>query len=366
MSGAAYAFPKAGLYNNALGSPLVELIRAARQSVDIEIYTMSSPSVLSALREAMGRGVRIRVVQEPAPVSGKCDIFAATPSTVQCGDLQVFVKEVLFVPGNAYVPFNKAALCGGPVEACSQHGKLLIADARAALMSTGNFDDSSLCDSSNLQSRCDRDYSVVIDDTKAVATLEDVFEHDLKGSTYDLAALLGAHGEIELTVSPLSLQPLLDFIASARTSVLIENQYLRDSSVNNALIALARAGKKVNVVVASPCAFGKPKAADVTRFSGVYSAFDDAGIVTTVFPAEAAIDGHPGYMHAKAIIVDGTRAWVGSVNGSSSALTINREFGMFFDQAGWVQPLRETMLADFLDPFAETWQESLRCLKDGQ
>ena len=59
-------------------------------------------------------------------------------------------------------------------------------------------------------------------------------------------------------------------------------------------------------------------------------------------------------------------AWVGSVNGSTTSLTNNREYGIFIDDLVEVQKLNSFMETDFVNANSESWQESLVCKKDPQ
>jgi phosphatidylserine/phosphatidylglycerophosphate/cardiolipin synthase-like enzyme len=83
-----------------------------------------------------------------------------------------------------------------------------------------------------------------------------------------------------------------------------------------------------------------------------------------MFTREILIDGNPGYLHAKVMVADGNRAWLGSVNGSNAATSNNREFGVFFNNAAWVQALDAQITADRNAAGAESWQQSLSCEKD--
>src|SRR5208283_1682371 len=114
-----------------------------------------------------------------------------------------------------------------------------------------------------------------------------------------------------------------NFIDSANTSIDIETQYLKDPDLNEAIVRAAKKGVKVNVTVASVCAFGKPSTSEAAATQRIYSAFDEAGISTSMFNSSNKINGKKGYLHAKTMIVDGNRAWMGSENGSSESLTQN-------------------------------------------
>jgi phosphatidylserine/phosphatidylglycerophosphate/cardiolipin synthase-like enzyme len=370
-SGAALSF-----YNNADGSPLLSLIQGASTSLDIEIYTVGDARIRDAIRAALSRGVHIRIIQEPAPVESSCKIFDASSSAggADCNDERSLVAEVNS-GGGTYIPFNKAALCGagsgGPASytstssACYQHGKMILVDGAQALVSTGNFDATNLCDLSEKPARCNRDYTSVTGDADVVGALSEIFEADLRGSSYDLNPILTDAVREKLTVSPLSLQPLVDFIQSAQTSLVVQNQYLEEPTLNAALVAAARAGRQVSVMVASECAFGKPTASERAKTSSIYSEFDAAGITSRMFSSSLRIDGKPGYLHAKAMVADGSRAWMGSVNGSTTSVSHNREFGVYFSDPAEVGKLADQMNADLAASGAETWQDSLNCAQDG-
>lgn len=350
------------LYQNPEGSPALGLIRGAQQSLDIEIYTMSDPNIHGALIEALHRGVSVRIIQEPKPAGSSCAIFdpALSADRSDCRDAKSFVQTIRSL-GGIYQPFNKE-LCGGSRGAgCFEHGKMLIADRKSVLLSTGNLDPTNLCDVAAGAKKCNRDYSFVTSDSKMVETLATIFERDLAGAPYDLASLLKIPGSERLTVSPLSLEPLIGFINSAQKSLQIDNQYLKQADINLAIERAASRGVQVELTVASACAFGHPRPKDRLAFQNTYSHFESLGISARMFTRNNKVDGKPGYMHAKVIVVDGVKAWVGSVNGSDSATQRNREFGVFINDPVTVQTLSDELSKDHHDPASETWQDSINC-----
>jgi phosphatidylserine/phosphatidylglycerophosphate/cardiolipin synthase-like enzyme len=357
--------PPAGFYNNADGSPILGLINGAENNIAIEIYEVDDPTVIAAIRSAAKRGVRVQIVKEPAPVGKSCHVFETSKddpgeseSAASCADQQQLVKDVQ-AGGGAYVPFNKSAFCKNG-KGCLEHGKIVIVDNRVAMISTGNFNTTNLCDLPAAPPSCNRDYSYVTQDAELVSRLSRIFSADLKGDTYDLSAILSG-AEQSITVSPLSLDPLVNFIRSAKHSIAVENQYLNEPNINQALMDAASRGIAVSVTVSSVCSFGKPSASEIRKTTSIYSAFDAAGISSRMFTKNNLVNGTPGYMHAKTIIVDGTHAWLGSVNGSTQAATANREFGIFFDQGSEVQKLATIMAADHDASASESWQDSLNC-----
>jgi phosphatidylserine/phosphatidylglycerophosphate/cardiolipin synthase-like enzyme len=351
--------------NASSKNALLNLINNTKQSLDIEIYEMEDPQVHVAIRAALKRGVKLRVVQEPSPVGETCFLFEPTiaPVDPECERKRALVKDVRDA-GGTYVPFASKELCRFRGTKCFQHGKLVISDARFAFLSTGNFNSTSLCNIANNPSKCNRDYSVLTWDPGSVRTFRRVFEMDLKGRAYDLNAFLNHADAKKVTVSPFSEKPLLEFIRSAKELVQIQNQYLKDPELNQVIMEVAQRGVKVYVMVASACSFGRPDDADVRSWTRIYGGFDQAGVRTRTFSKLMKVGGLPGYLHAKAILVDSKRAWVGSVNGSESALNNNREFGIFIDDLQESLNLGAFLKSDFNSPQSQTWQESLECKKD--
>ncbi len=348
-------------YDNSSGSPVFELIDQAKSTIDIEIYEMGDVRVLTGLKNAVDRGVRVRVVEEAAPVGASCRLFSAPgakddAACQQLRDLVSYVND----HGGSFVPFQ-LSLCGTPGSRCYEHGKIVIVDGDYALLSTGNFNATNLCDKTQNPKTCNRDYSVVSTNKAVISTLENVFENDLNGTTTSPSEM---EQNPYITVSPQSLKPLVAFIATAKKTLQIQNQYLKDPTLNQAIIDAANRGVQVFVMVESFCGFGAPKPTEIAQVQKIYGAFDQAKINTRIFNSSIKVAGVSGYLHAKAIIVDSDSAWVGSVNGSTTSLSDNREYGIFLDNETDVQQLAKFMYDDYMNPNAETWQESLQCKKD--
>lgn len=363
------------LYENSTELPTIRFVNSAAKSIDIEIYTMEDPQFRAALRAALQRHVRIRVIKEPTPVgNGNCLYFGTQPAeTPDCTDQKKLMGEIVHA-GGVVVPFNKAFCPAWIAGNCLEHGKLIVIDAgiplrQAALISSGNFDASNFCDPAGNPGVCNRDYTIVTKDAEVINTLEAIYQKDLAGIPYDVTTLMSPSVRVKLTVSPASEAPLVAFIRSAKSSIVVQNQYLHEKAINQALMDMAKAGVKVYVNVASLCAFGPPRpdSLDINNPKSdalTMTNFEQAGVQVRMFTGAQTINGKMGYLHAKAIIVDGKYGWMGSVNGSNPAVNANREFGLFFNDPLMVNHLSQVMHFDFADARGETWQESAKCLRD--
>jgi phosphatidylserine/phosphatidylglycerophosphate/cardiolipin synthase-like enzyme len=369
--------PATGLYNNEDGSPLISLVQSAKKTIDIEIYQMENAAFIESLRDALKRKVKVRIVKDPTPLGETCKLFPAptdvVPTDAACVN-QHQLKAEIIAAGGAFVAFNKPQLCADSSKNCFQHGKLVIADRKTALISTGNFNDSNLCDlnANPKPTRCNRDFSIITNDQNALNALNQIIEKDLKAVRYDLNSILSSTGQDSnpssstavLTVSPLSLTPLVAFIDSAKKTLDIQNQYLNEPTLNAAILRAAARGVKVKLMVASVCSFGPPSPKKIEDTKRIYGAFDAAGVYTRMFTSKIQIRGINGYLHSKVFLVDNKRAWIGSVNGSTSAASNNREFGLFTSEPKDISNLTKTLDSDLNDRDGETWEESTRCLKD--
>jgi cardiolipin synthase A/B len=367
---------EAGFFNNADGSPILALLDSAKKTVDMELYEMDDPQVIASIRDALDRGITVHIVKEPAPVGGSCKVFegssqlraraplatrASKTGGATCEDQQQLVSDVESA-GGSYVPFTKPDLCGGDgSKTCLEHGKIVVVDSKRALIMTGNFNTTNLCDLEYKPSTCNRDYTFLTDDADVVKTLQKVVEKDMKGQSYDPDSLMVGSAKSKLTIGPNSLAPIIAFIKTAKKSIQIQNQYLKDPDWNAALVEMAGKGVSVQVQVSSVCAFGTPSASEQKKTTEIFTEFDDAGIESSMFTKNTKVNGVNGYLHAKTIIVDGKKAWLGSVNGSTQATTLNREFGIFFDDSQEVAKLAAIMESDFSDAGSESWQDSIDC-----
>ncbi|MBS1958600.1 MAG: phosphatidylserine/phosphatidylglycerophosphate/cardiolipin synthase family protein [Bdellovibrionales bacterium] len=353
------------LYDNAEGMPITSIINKAKRTIDIEIYEMDDMHVIQALENAVARGVRLRIVQDGAPLGVACKIFDPLVQT-DPQDCQIKKKFVAWVRQHkgSYEPYNTKALCSPTAKYCYEHGKILIADSSVALISTGNFNPSNFCDYLEKPEACNRDYTIMTRDKNVLRTLGYIFEFDLKGETYNLQQILSTPMAARITVSPFSLDPIIKFIQSAKTSIMIQNQYLNDPTMNAALIDAAKRGVKIYMQVSSVCYFQKPDAYTVDKWTRNFTAFDQAGIQSRMFTEKMKINNFPGYLHAKAILIDGNRLWVGSVNGSTQSLTVNREFGLFMTAPQTIKKFVQKFTGDFKNAYAVNWQDSLNCKYD--
>jgi phosphatidylserine/phosphatidylglycerophosphate/cardiolipin synthase-like enzyme len=161
-------------------------------------------------------------------------------------------------------------------------------------------------------SATNREYAIVDTHAEDAAAVAAIFQAD-----WDRTQLVV--NDANLVVSPTnSRAKLTGLIDSARTTLLIEQEEMDDPGIEDRLIAAAQRGVKINITLAVFSDSASSPSEDVQRLR--------SGSVEVRY-------SHTLYVHAKLILVDGKRAFVGSQNFSAVSLDANREVGIIVSDA---------------------------------
>ena len=387
---------------------ILAFIQEAKKKLDIEIYEMRDESVKEAVFAAMQRGVVVRIVAEPDPVGNGCDAFSQFNPTnnAECQQSAPFMKKFAefskkHAAGSKIGFFNKNLCWDGGLDRpkyCYQHGKMLLRDDNFVALSTGNLNPSNLCtDSYRLDNVCNRDYTLVMKDPKMVKGLREIFELDLQesvpcdmppqkprlggvlrkateghcdieGKEVDalahrekIATILAKYELNHVTVNPVEDNRLEKFIRSAKKSLKIQAQYLRQPEWQEAIVDALSRGVAVQTTLASFCHFNQKNG---IGFIEQNSLSGPNGYLTKWLnplfqgknPMQLRIfnkslpsfeKAKMAYQHAKMFVVDDDVAWIGSTNGSSTSTNVNREFGVFIKDPKMVHHISLLMDKDF-------------------
>ncbi|MEK9737189.1 MAG: pentapeptide repeat-containing protein [Candidatus Nanopelagicales bacterium] len=169
-------------------------------------------------------------------------------------------------------------------------------------------------------------------------------------SYYDASSLQGNVRQLQL-----------DLIKSAKTSLSVYNEEMADDSVIAELVAASyRLGAgKVKVVMT----YGWNKYDDTINYYGAFSRLAAAGasIVLTQYASPGKTANAELYIHAKALIADGSRAYVGSTNIGTASMNFNRELGVMVTSSdtpppNYVQAVQalSTLVTTFNKDFGDT------------
>ncbi|MDT5092413.1 MAG: cardiolipin synthase [Mycobacterium sp.] len=131
------------------------------------------------------------------------------------------------------------------------------------------------------------------------------------------------------------LTPVVEFIQSAQTSLLIKQFALTEESIINAIIDRQNAGVDVRVML-NPARSGGDRANDES-----YETFEKAGVKVQW--------SNPNFYvtHEKSIVVDGKTALVATFNLHPKYFTLTRDYGIIVDNPHQVAQITEVFDADW-------------------
>lgn len=273
--------------------PILRELESAHTSIDVMIYLLTDDPIVNALADAEVRGVQVRVIIEQYPYGG----FGNPEEVVQ--RLRRLGVEVKW--SSSAFTFT--------------HAKTLIVDDSAVAVLNLNLTKSSF--------QSNREFGVLSTWPVDIASAHAIFEADWAG---DNIADPGS-----LIVSPINSRvELLALIAGATVTVDVYAEVVTDQEIVEALEAAEARGVDVRLVMPED--------------DSVQGARAISGMVGAGVEVRFAKDL---YIHAKAIVVDGDRAYVGSENFTKTSLDENREIGVIFGDPAMVSRLESVFLADF-------------------
>ena len=276
---------------------LAGALRSAAKTVDLTMYEFSDRTLLHDLEYAHGNGVKVRVILEQNVYSSGASSSSENQSA-----------------------YNQLAAADIPVRWASSrfaltHEKTLIVDGTTAYILTLNFSASAF--SKN------REFGVVDRDPADVQAADAIFNADWNDTPYSPT-------DPNLVVSPSNSRAgLTSLIGRARKSVDVYAEEVQDRSVEDALVAAENRGAHVRLI---------SNQGDSSNAKGL-AVLEQAGVQVHLLTSP--------YIHAKLILVDGSLAFVGSENISSSSLDRNRELGVLLSDRQAIASLESTFEGDW-------------------
>ncbi len=290
--------------------PITNAIEAARKSVWLEMYILSDRNVIRALEDAVNHGVDVRVMLEPHPYGS----------------------------GSPARTMDQLKAAGAKVEDANPafsltHEKGMLIDGTTAYIMTSNFSRSALGGYGSTSTYVsNREYDIVDTNAQDVQAVNAIFQADWNRTTAQF-------NDANLVVSPVnSRNALTRLINSTHSTLLIEAEEMNDSAIEQALVNAAKRGVQVQVILPSP--------------SGSSSDSNRAGIDTIKQGGVQVREDSRLYIHAKMIVADGQKAFVGSENISTQSLDQNRELGIIVADQGVLLTLQQTFQQDWGDSHA--------------
>ncbi|MFI6560228.1 phospholipase D-like domain-containing protein [Streptomyces sp. NPDC050534] len=293
----AFAFSQSG------GEPAIyDFVNSATSSLDMTMYELEDTTAVNDLIALKNKGVTVRVVLDRQHQSANSSAYTA----LTAAGVGVVWSSSSFV---------------------YTHQKTITVDGTKSLVLTGNL--------TSQYYATGRDYGVFTDDTRDVAAIEKVFNADYAGT-----AVTPTDGDHLLWSPTDSRNRLLSVINSATRTLDVEELEFSDSTVVDAIVARAKAGVAVRVVLETPGSYASEVSAVKSAGGKVVGYSDPNGF----------------YIHAKAMVADyglsTQEVEAGSMNISSNSLSNNRELGIILTGTGVAQSVATTVETTFAGDYA--------------
>jgi phosphatidylserine/phosphatidylglycerophosphate/cardiolipin synthase-like enzyme len=290
--------------NGQADAEIVGAIRSATRTIRLYIYLLTDDDVMSALIARARAGVDVRVVLNKTFPDGSSDM-QTTFDRLAAGRVKVVWAPAAFT---------------------YMHAKTLVVDDRIAWIMTMNL--------TAAGSTGNREYLLEDQEPTHVATAAALFDADYANRSYTPSS--------SLLVAPVNArQQLAELVVNAARSVDVEGETLSDARLTTALVDAKRRGVAVRIVLSRD---STPTPARVDAVAALKA----VGVPVVAFGAASGSgSASTPYMHAKAILVDGVRAYVGSANFTANSLDSNREIGVLVRDPASVSTLARTIDADF-------------------
>jgi phosphatidylserine/phosphatidylglycerophosphate/cardiolipin synthase-like enzyme len=271
--------------------PIVKAIKAARKSIDIFIFRFNRDEVEKGLAAAVQRGVTVRALIAHTNRGGEAGLRKLEQRLLAAGVLVSRTADDLV----------------------RYHAKYMVTDASTLYLFGFNL--------TKLDIDKSRSFAILTRDAKAVQQAIKLFESDVTRQDY-------TPGKSNLVISPDNARAMLTaFIKGALKELAIYDSKVQDPAMIKLLKERAARGVTVRVI-------GSIKG-------------KDGGIDTRPLATMR--------LHVRAIVRDGTRAFVGSQSLRKDELENRREVGLIISNP--------TVARKLLQVFESDWDDSGKCAK---
>jgi phosphatidylserine/phosphatidylglycerophosphate/cardiolipin synthase-like enzyme len=282
-------------------APILHAIAAAKRTLLVKMFVFSDRSLLNAVVRARRRGVKVRVMLNPARRDGQQDNVPARRILERA---RVEVKD-------ANPAFDLT------------HEKSMVIDDETAFVQSLNWSPQNLTKT--------RDYAVVTSHVKDVIEVRDGFDADWHRQTFeprDSAHLVWCPGPGRARICR--------FIDEARHRLFVQNERIQDMLIVEHLVRAARRGVKVDVMVRPLHTLKREK---LVEGAGGLRILDAVGIKVHKLKRHK--------LHGKMMVADGGAALLGSINFAPGSLDRRRELAIEVHDAHVVGRLHDVARDDW-------------------
>jgi cardiolipin synthase len=262
--------------------PFLDAIQAAERSLRIKMFLFSDPALIEAVIAAHRRGVKVRVMLNPARRSGEGENEESRKILVDAG-IQVHDSNPAFD---------------------LTHEKSMVIDDKSAWVMSLNWDPKNLTET--------RDYAIVTSHAHEVIEILECFDADWTRQTYEI----GDKSHL-IWCNSNGRSRIATFIDQATHTLWVQNERYQDPVIIERLVRANRRGVKVHVM-ARPA--HKLKREKLMEAVGGMRIMDDVGIKIHKLRGLK--------LHAKMLFADNARAIIGSINLAPGSFDSRRELAI--------------------------------------
>jgi cardiolipin synthase A/B len=275
--------------------PVLEAIHGAKKSIRVKMFLFSHPDLLSALIEAKKRGVRVRVMLNPARRSGESE-NAATHKRLKAAGVEVIDTNPAFDV---------------------THEKSMVVDDEVAYIKSFNWDLKNLTET--------RDYAILTTHPPEVAEVVKCFEADWERTPFQVSS-----DALLIWCTANGRDRVARFIDEAKHTLFVQNERYQDAVIIERLVRAKERGVKVHVMARPPHKLKKEK---LTEGVGGLRILDDVGVKVHKLKHLK--------LHGKMLLADHSRAIVGSINLAPGSFDSRRELAIEVHAPEVVERLRD-------------------------
>lgn len=261
---------------------IIEAINNAEESLLIKMFLFSDPSLINAVISAKSRGVKVKVMLNPARRSGE--------------EENEETRKILEEAGIEVRDSNP--------EFTITHEKSMVIDHKVAFIKSLNWETKNLTET--------RDYAIITYHVHEVKEVALCFEADWHRKLFDPGENLNL-----IWCSNNGRKKIAKFIDEAKHTLFVQNERFQDLVIIERLVHAASRGVKVHVMARPPHTLKMEK---LVEGVGGLRIMDDVGIKIHKLKHLK--------LHGKMLLADGCRAIVGSINLSPGSFDHRRELAI--------------------------------------
>ena len=262
--------------------PILDAINHAASSIRVKMFMFSDPSLMHAIIAAQHRGVKVRIMLNPARRSGEKENDDSRKKLTDA-DVEVIDSNPAFD---------------------LTHEKSMVVDDSTAFIQSLNWETRNITET--------RDYAVVTTHKHEVGEVIECFDADWARTPFksdEKSHLIWCTGN--------GRQRIGKFIDEAKYTLWVQNERYQDPVIIEHLVRANRRGVKVHVLARPP---HKLKKAKLVEAVGGMRIMDDVGIKVHKLKGLK--------LHAKLLFSDDLKAIIGSINLAPGSFDSRRELAI--------------------------------------